>query len=83
MKNMQKKKISQSYHLLRDRSLIKSRGGGGGGFGGGGGGGGGGCAPIIAYTWRLRPKRVPRSGFRVAISQVEVYERAGNSVNAR
>ena len=28
MKNMQKKKISRSYHMLRDRSLIKSRGGG-------------------------------------------------------
>ena len=29
MKNTQEKKISRSYHLLRDRSLIKSQGGGG------------------------------------------------------
>ena len=29
MKNMQEKKISRSYYLLRDRSLIKSGGGGG------------------------------------------------------
>ena len=32
MKNTQKKKISRSYHLLRDRSLIKFQVGGGGGW---------------------------------------------------
>ena len=44
---------------------------------------GGGILPIMAYTGRLRPKRVPFSGFRykkVGISQVEVYKRVGKSV---
>ena len=34
----------------------------------------------MAYTGRLRPKGVPFSGFRVGISQVEVYKRVGESV---
>ena len=42
-----------------------------------------GVLPIMAHTGRLRPKRVPFSGFRfmkgsVSISLVEVYKRWGN-----
>ena len=43
---------------------------------------GGGILPIMTYTERLHPKGVPFSGFKVGISQVEVYgsQRVGKSV---
>ena len=52
--------------------------------GGGGGGGVGGVLPILAYTWRVRSKGVPLSGFRyqekAGVSLVGLYQRVGNSV---
>ena len=54
---------------------------------GGGGrrwGGGLGVLPILAYTWRVRLKGVPLSGFRyqerAGVSLVGLYQRVGNSV---
>lgn len=43
-----------------------------------------GVLPILAYTWRVRPKGVPLLGFRyqerAGVSLVGLYQRVGNSV---